>query len=256
MRSAAAPDTGPGRPGYRPSRSDTTGSSRCTGPPLPARSVPGAGGRPAALPASTLEAGRRLGGGRGHRAYQQQSLAQGTGPVRDTHGRPEHGTDHHHGRYADRAGYGTDRSHPDRQRHADSARRRRMGDRRTDRVRAEGPGIRRRRCPGRRDLWRDLRPGPPRAARQPRAHQQYRRIPHRLRLRRDRPLSRRTRGHRCRRDHRQLDGPVRIRPRSSANPRYLRTPVLDGWYRLFAAGDPAGYAVLAEYEARQSAGRP
>lgn len=33
-------------------------------------------------------------------------------------------------------------------------------------------------------------------------------------------------------------------------------PVLDGWYRLFAAGDPAGYAVLAEYEARQSAGRP
>ncbi|MFI6313633.1 type 1 glutamine amidotransferase family protein [Nocardia fusca] len=29
--------------------------------------------------------------------------------------------------------------------------------------------------------------------------------------------------------------------------------VLDGWYRLFSAGDPAGYAVLAEYEARQAA---
>ncbi|MGW5571983.1 type 1 glutamine amidotransferase family protein [Nocardia thailandica] len=28
--------------------------------------------------------------------------------------------------------------------------------------------------------------------------------------------------------------------------------VLDGWYRLFAHGDPAGYAVLAEYETRQS----
>lgn len=29
--------------------------------------------------------------------------------------------------------------------------------------------------------------------------------------------------------------------------------VLDGWYRLFGQGDPAGYAVLAEYEARQAA---
>lgn len=29
--------------------------------------------------------------------------------------------------------------------------------------------------------------------------------------------------------------------------------VLDGWYRLFSAGDPAGYAVLAEYEARHAA---
>ncbi|MEU4312948.1 type 1 glutamine amidotransferase family protein [Nocardia sp. NPDC024068] len=28
--------------------------------------------------------------------------------------------------------------------------------------------------------------------------------------------------------------------------------VLDGWYRLFAHGDPAGYAALAEYEARQA----
>lgn len=27
--------------------------------------------------------------------------------------------------------------------------------------------------------------------------------------------------------------------------------VLDGWYRLFGRNDPAGYAVLAEYEARQ-----
>ncbi|WP_040793680.1 type 1 glutamine amidotransferase family protein [Nocardia paucivorans] len=32
--------------------------------------------------------------------------------------------------------------------------------------------------------------------------------------------------------------------------------VLDGWYRLFAFGDPAGYAVLAEYEAQQTADRP
>ncbi|MFI2228266.1 type 1 glutamine amidotransferase family protein [Nocardia testacea] len=29
--------------------------------------------------------------------------------------------------------------------------------------------------------------------------------------------------------------------------------VLDGWYRLFSKGDPAGYAALAEYEARQAA---
>lgn len=29
--------------------------------------------------------------------------------------------------------------------------------------------------------------------------------------------------------------------------------VLDGWYRLFGQGDPAGFAVLAEYEARQAA---
>ncbi|MFI9506771.1 DJ-1/PfpI family protein [Nocardia sp. NPDC052566] len=29
--------------------------------------------------------------------------------------------------------------------------------------------------------------------------------------------------------------------------------VLDGWYRLYANSDPAGYAVLAEYEARQLA---
>ncbi|WP_406267511.1 glutamine amidotransferase [Nocardia sp. NBC_00881] len=29
--------------------------------------------------------------------------------------------------------------------------------------------------------------------------------------------------------------------------------VLDGWYRLFAHADPAGYAVLAEYEARRAA---
>lgn len=30
--------------------------------------------------------------------------------------------------------------------------------------------------------------------------------------------------------------------------------VLDGWYRLFGKGDPAGYAALAAYEARQTAG--
>ncbi|WP_327110671.1 glutamine amidotransferase [Nocardia sp. NBC_01730] len=29
--------------------------------------------------------------------------------------------------------------------------------------------------------------------------------------------------------------------------------VLDGWYRLFAHADPAGYAVLAEYEAQRAA---